>query len=348
MKVSLDQACIADDINRVSDHLQHVSALAGQHILITGCTGFFGKWLLATLAAINLKGAGITVTVISRSPESFLAGYAEYKTYPWLFWLKSDVRSLRSLPMERPVNLIIHAATDTSAVAHSDALGMFDTIVEGARQILDLAIRTGASRILFTGSGAQYGAIDAGQPVSEDARHACESNVVTSVYAEAKRVQETLAAIYAARHGVEVVFTRCFAFAGPGIALDGHFAIGNFVRDALWRDELVLQSNGQAVRSYLHGADLATWLLTLLVKGRNAEAYNVGSDQALSIVELARRVVACIAPGKLVRVLGHESPGQPRSYYVPDIGKARALGLDIWTSLDDSITSMARWANASS
>ena len=168
--------------------------------------------------------------------------------------------------------------------------------------------------------------------------------MASSAYAEAKRAQETLATLYASRHEIEVILTRCFAFAGPGIALDEHFAIGNFVRDALWRDELVLQSSGQAVRSYLHGADLAGWLLTLLVKGKAGEAYNVGSDQGVTIAELAHRVVNCIAPGKAVRILGQDSPGAALSYYVPQVQKARELGLDIWTSLDESIKGMASWA----
>lgn len=344
MKVSLDSASVAADIERVKAHSQGPGSLAGQHLLLTGCTGFFGKWLLATLAACNLQGAAIQVTALSRAPEGFLQDYPEYADVPWVQWIKADVQDLRHIRVLRPVDLILHAATDTLAGAHADPLRIFDTIVQGARQVLDLAVRSGAKRVLFTGSGAQYGAFAPGQPVLESATSACNSASASNAYGEAKRAQETLAALYAERHGLEVVLTRCFAFSGPGIALDGHFAIGNFVRDALWRDELVLNSSGQAVRSYLHGADLAVWLLTLLVKGETGGVYNVGSDQALTIAELARRVVACIAPGKVVRVLGQAEPGPPRSYYVPDVQKARGLGLGVWTSLDESIVSMARWA----
>lgn len=346
MKVSLSSATVADDIQRIAQRLDLSRTLAGKHLLITGCTGFFGKWILATLADMNRRGAAIIVTAVSRSPEKFLLDYPEYAKTGWITWLTGDVQSLSEATLASPVDLVLHAATDTLAGAHADPLRIFDTILNGARQVLELAVRTGARRVLFTGSGAQYGAITADQPVLESSSSACNSVLASSAYAEAKRAQETLAALYADRYGLDVILTRCFAFSGPGLALDGHFAIGNFVRDALWRDELVLQSSGRAMRSYLHGADLAGWLLTLLIKGHAGEAYNVGSDQGLTIAELAHRVMACIAPDKPVRILGQDGQGQARSYYVPDVQKARELGLDIWTSLDESITSMARWARS--
>lgn len=343
MRVTLDSRVVAADVQRVVGHLQGYEDLAGKHVLITGSTGFFGKWLLALLAQLNRNGAAISVTAMSRSPEAFLAQYPEYQDAGWINWLKGDVQSPIHLPSGRSVDLILHAATDTLAGAHADPLSIFDTILNGARNVLDLAVRSGARRVLFTGTGAQYGTLQYGQPVPEASPASCNSTLASSAYAEAKRAQETLAALYAQRHGVEVVLTRCFAFSGPGIALDAHFAIGNFVRDALWNEELVLQSSGQAVRSYLHGADLAVWLLTLLVRGEAGQAYNVGSDKALSIAELARTVMARVAPEKTVRVLGQNGDPKTQSYYVPDICKARDLGLDDWTSLVESIDSMACW-----
>lgn len=344
MKVSLASPTVAADVWRIIAHTDLVEGLAGKHLLLTGSTGFFGKWLLATLTALNEKGAQIHVTALSRAPELFLADYPEYAACDWLDWLSGDVRFIRDWPVRQPVDLVLHAATDTLPAAHGNPLQIFDTILLGARNVLDLATSNGAKRILFTGSGAQYGAIEPHNPVLENAGRGCDSTLVSSAYGEAKRAQETLAALYSHQLGIEVVHTRCFAFSGPGLALDAHFAIGNFVRDALYADELVLNSDGQAVRSYLHGADLAGWLLTLLIRGESGSAYNIGSDHSLSIAELALQVTKTIAPHKGVRILGTSVPGQVRSYYVPDIGKARALGLEVWTDLGQSVRSMADWA----
>ncbi|MCU1759163.1 NAD(P)-dependent oxidoreductase [Pseudomonas sp. 14P_8.1_Bac3] len=343
MRVTLASPVVAAEIHRILGHLDLWQLLAGKRLLLTGSTGFFGQWLLATLARLNHDGAAIEVMAVSRSPEVFLHKYPEYADARWISWLKSDVQDVMEIPPGRTFDMVLHAATDTLAGGQADPLRIYDTVLNGARNALDAAVRTGARRVLFTGTGAQYGALDYGVPVPETGKGACDSLLVGSAYAEAKRAQETLAAIYGERYGLEIVSTRCFAFSGPGLSLNEHFAIGNFVRDALWHDELVLKSSGTAVRSYLHGADLAGWLLTLLARGDAANAYNVGSDKALTIAELAHRVVARIAPGKCVRILGQDHAAQARSYYVPDIQKARGLGLDDWTSLDHSIDSMAQW-----
>ncbi|WP_025132269.1 NAD(P)-dependent oxidoreductase [Pseudomonas sp. PH1b] len=347
MKVSLVSRVVVEDLQRVLGHLRGHDELQGKHLLITGSTGFFGKWLLALLALLNRDGAGITVTAVSRAPERFLKDYPEYRQAAWLHWVRGDVQEPIDWPVGRPLDLILHAATDTLAAAHSSPLRIYDTILGGARNVLELAVATGARRVLFTGSGAQYGTLPFGRPVLESSPLACNSSLASSAYGEAKRAQETLAALYAREHGLEVLLTRCFAFSGPGIALDAHFAIGNFVRDALWREQLVLQSSGQAVRSYLHGSDLAVWLLSVLLRGEAGQVYNLGSDQAISIADLARRVVSRIAPEKAVLVLGQDGEPGSQSYYVPDISKARALGLDDWTDLDHSIDSMARWVRES-
>lgn len=344
LRFSPDSALIQADLRRISTILDLHEALAGRHLLLTGATGFFGKWLLALLALLNRQGAAIEVSAISRDPARFLVDQPEYRDCAWLHWLAGDIRELQRLP-GRPVELILHAAADTSAAAHARPLELFDSILGGARRVLDLAVQSGAGRILLTGSGAQYGVLPATPAVTEDYPGACASACVGSAYGEAKRAQETLGAIYAKSHGIDVIMTRCFAFSGPGLPLDGHFAIGNFVRDALCANAIVLSSSGEALRSYLHGADLAGWLLMLLTRGETGQAYNVGSDLAISIADLARRVAARVAPDKPVQILG-QADGSGRSFYVPDISRARGLGLDVWTSLDASIDSMAGWARS--
>lgn len=333
--------CFRHDLQRLPLLSKLVEGYRGRHLLLTGGTGFFGLWLLALLEELNRRGANVEVTVVSRDPARFLALAPQYRACSWLRWQACDIRQLHELP-GRPIDLILHAAADTSAAAHARPLELFDTIVEGARRVFELARRDGA-RVLLTGSGAQYGRLPDGVGVREDFCGACTSNSASSTYAESKRAQETLGAIYAQEHGIDVILTRCFAFSGPGLALDAHFAIGNFVRDALRAEAIVLNSSGEAMRSYLHGSDMAIWLLTLLLRGERGGAYNVGSDEAISVANLAHRVMARLAPSKPLRILG-QPDGNGRSFYVPDIARARALGLDVWTSLDASIDSMATWA----
>jgi dTDP-glucose 4,6-dehydratase len=163
-----------------------------------------------------------------------------------------------------------------------------------------------------------------------------------SAYGEAKRVSE-FACAASAKGGPGTVIARCFAFVGPHLPLDSNYAIGNFLRDALSGVPIVVAGDGTAVRSYLYAADLAVWLWRLLLEGTPGRAYNVGSDAAVTIEELARMVARIVAPAAEVQVLG-KADGRPPQRYVPSIDRARAeLGLGPVVLLPDAIERTARW-----
>lgn len=331
-------AFLAEDFERLSAVAPPL-ALDGQRLYISGATGFFGKHLLALLAWLHGRGQRFEVVGLSRQPQRFLALEPWATRLPWLRLLPGDVGE--PWPGEGGFDALLHAATDTHASAHTDLQAVFDGVVNGTRQALAFAAGHGVRRLLLTGSGAQYGALPPG-PVSEDHALACDPTAPGSAYGEAKRVAELLAALQAQRHGIDAIPTRCFAFVGPGLDLHGHFAIGNFIRDALAGGPLKLSSDGQAVRSYLYGADLAWWLLHLLQAAPGGQAVNVGSDQGVSIAGLAALTRDRLCPAADVQ-LGPARPGEPRRHYLPAIQRARALGLDAWTGLDLALQRTGQW-----
>jgi nucleoside-diphosphate-sugar epimerase len=331
------------DLEEAHAHCRDAFAsLDGANIFVTGGTGFFGRWLLALIAHVR-REVNVRATVLTRDPDAFRASCPDLAACDAFTFKRGDVRYFE-FPKGRFTH-VIHAATDTSVAADADAANLMESIVEGTKRVLEFAAAAGVSRLLYVSSGAVYGP----QPqdlerIPETYGGAPDPLDPRSGYGQAKRLAEQMCVCAGAKGRLEPVVARAFAFVGPCLPLDAHFAIGNFIRDAEAGRDIVVAGDGTPLRSYLYVGDLAAWLVTLLVKGGAGQAYNVGSDAAVGIADLARNVARLTQPSPSVIVKGKPSPDAPRARYVPNIDKARALGLDVWTSLDDAIRRMMAFA----
>lgn len=217
-----------------------------------------------------------------------------------------------------------------------------DQLVQGTRNVLDFAVASGAERFLLVSSGAAYGPMPDGvDRLQEDAPFAPLTTDAKSVYGQGKRLAEHLCALYGQQHAMACVIARCFALISEHMPLDGPYAAGNFVRDALAGRDIDILGDGSSVRTYLHGRDAAHWLISLMRLGEPGQIYNVGSDAPVSILELARAVAVQVLPPPKVRVLRQTVPG-PRATYVPDVEKASRLGLRVDTPLVEAIAGTMR------
>ncbi len=325
-------------------------ALRGARLFITGATGFLGRWLLDYLAYAHERYAlDLSATVLTRNRAAFARAHHAVEhllDHPAISFVAGDVRSF-DFP-DGHFSHVIHGAHTTARATFNreDPLIQFDTACAGARRVLDFAVQSDTKRFLMLSSGSIYGPVPAGMVrIREDFASAPLPEDVGAALNHGKRAAEFLCAYYRQRHGLETVTARCFSFIGPGLPLDIHYAVGNFMRDALWGDAVVINGDGSPLRSYLDVGDLLVWLLTILTRAPSGAVYNVGSDAPITILDLATRVRDLLAPDKPLRVLGRDGIGAGRNIYVPDINRARdELGLEMWTSLDDSIRDTARHA----
>lgn len=318
--------------------------LRGERILITGATGFFGCWLLESFAWANQRlKLNTRVVGLSRHPEVLIQKAPHLARNPAIRLHAADVRS-GDFPIGK-FSHVIHAATEASAKLNSDApLEMFETIVEGTRSALQFSVANCTARFLLVSSGAVYGTQPAQLThVSESFTGGPNPLDPANAYAEGKRAAELLCSLAASSHLAATV-ARCFAFVGPGMRLDAHFAIGNFINDRLHNRPIRVRGDGTAVRSYLYASDLVVWLWTILLKGESRRAYNVGSEEAIDIASLAREVSVALPPEVAVNIASTAMPCAPEHRYVPSTERARKeLGLTAEVPLREAICRTHRW-----
>jgi nucleoside-diphosphate-sugar epimerase len=318
--------------------------MRNQRLFLTGGTGFFGCWLVESFLHINAAlQLDAQITVLTRNPEAFLHKLPHLRGETALTPIQGDVRDFDFPAGE--FAYVIHAATEASAQQLAEhPHQMLSTILAGTERVLSFAAAAGTRKLLLTSSGAVYGSQPAGiSQLPEDFSGAPNPLLPASVYGEGKRAAELLCALAAAA-GFEPKIARCFAFLGPHLPLDAHFAAGNFLRDALAGRPISIASDGSSIRSYLYAADLAIWLWTILFRAPSLRAYNVGSEDAVSIRELAQTIANNVSPGLPVQCGPSGRSGTPPHRYVPSTARAQAdLNLRQTVPLAESVRRTAAW-----
>jgi dTDP-glucose 4,6-dehydratase len=317
----------------------------GGRLFITGGTGFVGSWLVESfLHVIDRLRIDASMVLLTRDPEDFTRRAPHLVKNDALKVIGGDITSFEFPPGK--FDFVIHAATQHNVlVSPTSPLGTFDSDILGTRRVLEFTRQAGARRLLFTSSGAVYGQ----QPpsishINEEFWGAPSTTDASSAYGQAKRVSEFMVQMYGRVYGFDSLIARLFAFVGPRLPLDLNFAVGNFIRDALRGDAIRIEGDGTPLRSYLYAADLSVWLWRILFDGVAARPYNVGSDQSISIADLARSVASQIRVDSLVRVARQPDAGSLPRRYVPSIDRASSeLDLKVLIDLDEGIRRTAAW-----
>jgi nucleoside-diphosphate-sugar epimerase len=289
-------------------------------IFITGGTGFFGNSLQFHCDQM-FNNEVVLLSKNGSRPQLLKSAFLSNNT---VSFVEGDVRDFEIF--ETDFDYIIHAATTSCAVISDEE--MESVVIDGTRHMLDFAAaNTSLRKFLYVSSGAVYGTTYQ-SPVPET----YPRDPVT-VYGRSKMAAEEMCL----ESDLPCVIARCFAFVGEHLPLDIHFAIGNFIKNCLDGEDIVIQGDGTPVRTYLHAADFVQWVLAILVNGRVGEAYNLGSDESVTIAELGETVKRISRTNTEVKVLSPDSGAAP-SYYVPDISKASLeLGVKTTFNLEESV-----------
>lgn len=309
--------------------MRNIERLQNKNIFLSGGTGFFGKSILDYLNRDGIwKGK---LYILSRNPDRFSQENPELVKLPGLEFVQGDIRSFdySTLP---DLDYVIHAATEADSKLNAENPDeMYSVIVDGTKHILKMCAARKARRLLYVSSGAVYGVQPPDLPnIAED--YPCSP---VTAYGKGKLDAENICLA----DNTDTVIARCFAFVGPYLPIDKHFAIGNFIKNILSAEDINIQGDGIPYRSYMYSDDLVEWLLVILLEGKSNEAYNVGSDEAVSIAGLAGEVAGfSLSKQQNINIARKKMDGVLAPRYVPSIDKARnGLGLRCKISLKEAI-----------
>lgn len=304
---------------------------AGTTVLVTGANGILPAYIVETLLYLNERhNIPVRILGLVRSKDRAMRRFSNQIRNKNLHLLVQDVCD----PVEvgGPVDFIIHAAGQASPKYFgADPVGTLKANIIGTYNLLELAREKRCKSFLYFSSGEVYGNVNH-SPISETDYGYVDPMALRSCYAESKRMGETMCVSWFHQHGVPVRIVRPFHTYGPGMSLTDGRVFADFVANVVERQNIVLKSSGDAIRAFCYLADATVGFFTVLFKGVNAEAYNIGSDTCeISIRDLAEVMVNLFPEYGLCVVW--ENNKQPTGYLqsrvnkvVPDITKVRALG----------------------
>lgn len=328
---------IEEDTNFIFTQLKNIvdlSKLNNSNILITGGTGLFGKSILDALIFMH-NFYEFKITVLSRNKNNFLFNYPKYNL-EFINFIRGDIRNFDC--KRQDFDYIIHAATPASAkLEEENPKEMYSVILEGTKNIINIAKNMNVKKLLFTSSGAVYGEqYQSIKSFKEDYQ-----GIPITYYGKAKKISENIFL----NSNINVSIARCFAVTGPYLNLNIHFAIGNFIKDAIENRDIIINGDGRPLRSYLYTADLVIWLLAILLKSENKSIYNVGGRNGISIYDLAKKVSKQVNnyTGK-VDILTKSNYNYPTPKYIPNNKKIiKELGVKENYTLDEAIKRTIDW-----
>ena len=237
----------ADDFDHILGHTEELwKELRSERLFITGGTGFFGRWLLESLIRANERfGPATSAVVLTRDAAAFRRDMPSLATNPAIAFHEGDLARF-TFP-DGEFSHVLHMGTTTSlATFHNEApLAKFENIVIGTQRTLDFAVKCRARKFLLTSSGAVYGRQPADVThLAEDHASRPDPTHTASAVGHSKRAAEFLTAAYGEQHGFDATIARCFSFVGRHLPLDIHYAIGNFMRDALKGGPVEVRGDG--------------------------------------------------------------------------------------------------------
>lgn len=332
---------IQEDLEDIISRPLPWESLSNKTVLITGAAGLLPAYMVETILYLNhRKGYNTKVLALVRNLDNARKRFDHHQDNPFLHLVQHDI----CLPYktDEPIHYIIHAASQAQPKQFGiDPVGTILPNVVGTNHLLSLAFEKNVDSFLFFSTFGVYGYIPPEQyPLSENNFGSMDPMVVNHCYLESKRMGENLCASWLYQYGVPVKVVRPLIVYGPGLKSDDGRSFADFITKIVRGQDIELYSSGLAKRSYCYIADATAGFYTVLLKGQEGEAYNVGDTNEISVFDLAHYLTDTVFADRGLKVVRKEDPN-PASLRVQfdrsaaDVSKLKALGWDVHFSLED-------------
>jgi nucleoside-diphosphate-sugar epimerase len=298
----INNPIIYEDIQTILSEEIEWDYLNGKTVLVTGANGFIPSYIVYTLIELNdlkLKSNPITILALVRNKEKAVKKFAQFVSNENFHLIVSDVS--QPIQLHEKIDIIIHAASQASPKYYgTDPVGTLKANTIGTANMLELARNNGVEKFLYISSGEVYGVLDGSvNIISESYTGNVDITSVRSCYAEGKRMGENMCICWSYQYGFHVNMLRLSHTYGPGVELDDGRVFGDFVKNVVYNEDIVLNSDGKARRTFLYIIDMITGLFRVLFNGENGQAYNIAADRETEIRELASMLCGLYPQKKL-------------------------------------------------
>lgn len=276
------------DLQQIKMVIPNVSKMYNKKIIITGATGLIGSAIVDFFLEMNRSNnAGIEIYVASRNEERVNKRFQDMIKDSKFHFFPYD--AVKPVYLKEKVDFIIHGASN----AHPN---MFikepvDTMlanINGTHNLLECLREKKANRLLYISSSEVYGKKDNSTPYKEEEYGYVDLLNPRACYPISKRAAETLCTSYIEQYNVDTVIVRPGHIYGPTMTDSDSRASSQFPREVKNGKDIVMKSMGVQIRSYCYVLDCVSAIITVLLNGKNGEAYNISNKNSIvSIHEMA-------------------------------------------------------------